>query len=363
MRYFVAILILLHGLIHLMGFSKAFGFAEMKQLTIAISRPAGGFWLLTTLLFVTAAVLYLFKSGYWIPLALIACIMSQVLIFMSWKDARFGTIANLIILVVAGLSLTTRLFETGFRKEASELIRQSYRTTVENVTETHIRHLPEIVQRYLHYTGIMNKPQVQNFRVVFDGQMREKGKNFFPFRSEQYNFLDEPARLFFMKAKMVGMTVPGYHRYVNASAAMNIRLFGFIPIIKQSGPLMDTTETVTLFNDMCLLAPASLIDPRISWEIIDSLSVLAVFTNQGIRISARLFFNEKGQLINFVSHDRMAISDMKKIPFSTPVRKYRDLNGFHLMEEADAVWNYPDGDFIYGKFILKDIQYNVKEPE
>ena len=44
-------------------------------------------------------------------------------------------------------------------------------------------------------------------RVEFEGEMRDKEKDYFPFHSVQYNFFEEPTRLFFMKARMKGMTV------------------------------------------------------------------------------------------------------------------------------------------------------------
>lgn len=361
MRYLLVALILIHGLIHFMGFSKAFGLADMKQLSIPISKPIGLFWLLTALLFLLSATLYLLKSGSWMYTCIIACLLSQVIIVLSWKDAKFGTIANGILLLIALLSLTTRLFELSYKKEANGLVKQRSRLTVPLLTAADIGHLPVPVQRYLIYCGVLNQPKVLNMQVLFEGQMREKGKDFFSFRSEQYNFFENPARLFFMKAAMYGITVPGYHRYVNATASMDIRLFGQFSVIHQSGPGMDSTETVTLFNDMCLLAPASLIDSRISWETIDSLTIRAVFINQGISISATLYFNTAGQLINFISNDRMAIADHKKIPFSTPVHQYRPVRGFNLMSDADAVWDYPDGKFVYGKFRLKDIRYNLND--
>ena len=111
--------------------------------------------------------------------------------------------------------------------------------------------------------------------------MREKGKDWFKATSVQYNFFDEPTRLFFMKGKMFGMTVPGYHRYVEANATMDIRLFGLFPIVKQSGDIMNKAETVTLFNDMCLMVPATLIDKRIQWEPIDSFNHAKLFLLTG----------------------------------------------------------------------------------
>ncbi len=200
---------------------------------------------------------------------------------------------------------------------------------------------------------------MKNVRIVFDGQMRDKGKDWFPFRSVQYNFFDDPTRLFFMKARMFGTTVPGYHRYQQATASMDIRLFGLIPMVKVKGKEMNKAETVTVFNDMCLLVPATLIDKRIQWEPIDSQSAKAVFTNGGNTISAVLYFNEAGQLVNFVSDDRYAVADMKQYRFSTPVKNYKPLDGMNVIATGEAVWHYPDGEFVYGKFHLQSIEYNV----
>jgi hypothetical protein len=37
----LAVLLVIHGLLHLMGFLKAFGLAELPQLTGPISQPLG----------------------------------------------------------------------------------------------------------------------------------------------------------------------------------------------------------------------------------------------------------------------------------------------------------------------------------
>jgi hypothetical protein len=42
-----------------------------------------------------------------------------------------------------------------------------------------------------------------------------------------------------------------------------------------------------------------------------------------------------------------------------PVHSYKNFNGFSLPYEGDAIWNYPEGKFIYGRFKLKDVQYNI----
>lgn len=94
---------------------------------------------------------------------------------------------------------------------------------------------------------------------------------------------------------------------------------------------------------------------------IDSLSAKATFTNGSNKITATLYFNEKGQLINFISDDRYAIGDMKQYRFSTPAKEYMPLNGMNVLKYGEAIWHYPEGEFVYGKFNLKSIEYNVPE--
>jgi hypothetical protein len=360
MKYLFTFIIFIHGLIHLMGFTKAYGYANISQLTKEISKPAGFFWLVATILFITAATMFFLKKESWPVLAIVAVVISQVLIIMVWKDAKFGTIANAVILLVAILSWGSQHFEAQFRKDVQTNLKENNAST-DLLTEADIQTLPQPVQKYLRYVGVLNKPKVKSVRIVFDGEMRDRGKDWFPFRSVQYNFFNDPTRLFFMKAKMFGVTVPGYHNYHAATASMDIRLFGLFPIVQVKGVEMNKAETVTVFNDMCIMAPATLIDKRIEWQAIDSTSTKATFTNGINKISAILYFNELGQLVNFISDDRYAVSDMKQYRFSTPMKDYKLFDGINVPAYGEAVWHYPEGKFAYGKFKLVSIEYNVTD--
>lgn len=353
-------IVVIHGLIHLLGFLKAFELAKISELTQSITRPIGILWLITALLFVTTAITFAFKSDWWWATALVAVVLSQILVITFWQDAKFGSIPNLLVLVVVLSSLGSLLFERGYKQDVQHSLNRSLSYQPEILTEADIQPLPEAVQRYLNYVGVIGKPKVASMRAVLAGEMREKGKDYFPFTAEQVNFYDEPTRLFFMKAQMFGMTVPGYHRYIDGSAMMDVRLSGLLSVVKHMGDVMDVSDTVTLFNDMCLLAPATLIDERIAWHNIDDMTAKATFTNHGISISAILYFNTEGQLVNFLSEDRWAVADMKQYPFSTPVSNYQSLNGYNLPTYGEMIWHYPDGDFSYGKIEIKDIEYNIR---
>lgn len=51
MKFFFSLILVLHGLIHLLGFLKAFQFTEMAPLQSAISKPMGVLWAIVTMLF------------------------------------------------------------------------------------------------------------------------------------------------------------------------------------------------------------------------------------------------------------------------------------------------------------------------
>ena len=100
MRTFFFTLILLHGIVHLFGFIKAFEIAEISELTLPINRGWGLLWFLTALTLILSGGLWMLNvSAWWIP-AIIGVILSQILVLIFWQDARFASIPNLVILTV-----------------------------------------------------------------------------------------------------------------------------------------------------------------------------------------------------------------------------------------------------------------------
>ncbi len=364
MKTILIVLLVLHGLIHLLGFTKAFNLAAVNQLTLPISKTSGVLWLLATLLFLLTAVLFfLNKSTWWMP-AVLAILLSQCLIFSSWQDAKFGTVANVIILLAAVVGYGTWHFNNTYTNEVKAGITQTAGMADQLLTEADLQPLPEPVKKYIRYSGALNQPKVHSFKVAFAGQIRKNEQSaWMPFTSVQYNFMDASTRLFFMKATMKGLPVAGFHCFKNGEAFMDIRLFSLFKVQYQTGKEMGIAETVTFFNDMCCMAPATLIDKRIQWQEVEGNRVKAAFTNNNITISAWLYFNDAGELVNFVSNDRYAAGDnntSRQLPWATPLKDYKTLNGHRLPGYAETIYTYPEGDLCYGQFALTDVEYNCK---
>jgi hypothetical protein len=234
------------------------------------------------------------------------------------------------------------------------------------LTEADLAHLPAPVQRYVRRSGAVGRPRVQNVRFAFDAQMyRKPGDAPLPSSSIQHNFMAKPARLFFMKSRMFGLPVRVFHAYADEAATMQVRVASLVNMVDLAGEELATGETVTVLNDLCFFAPGALVDPRLGWEPVDERTVKVTFQNGRRRVGATLHFNERDELVNFVSDDRAALlpdGSLARYRWSTPVSDYREFDGRRVATRGAAVYAYPEGDFTYGTFVLQSIAWDVPAP-
>lgn len=247
--------------------------------------------------------------------------------------------------------------------KAREFVQQPLRAE-QVLTAQETSHLPECVQKYLLYTGAVGKARIQNVFIGFDAEMyRKPGDKPMKSTSVQYNFYGNFARLFLMKASKMGIPFRALHLYRDEEASFRVRVAGLFNAVNIRGVELTKAETVTLLNDMCIFAPGSLIDNRLSWSDPGPLSARVTLANGNFTVSAMLYFNETGELINFISDDRSALQDdgtMKEVPWETPLSDYKEIEGRMVPTNGKTIWKYPEGDFTYGEFRLKCIKYNVE---
>lgn len=273
-----------------------------------------------------------------------------------------GTIILILaitILAITACSSSKMMFQT---KKSEEFASQPLKT--ESILgEQEIAHLPACVQKYLVYTGAIGKSKPQNMYLEFDaGMYRKPGDKPMKSHSVQYNFYGEYSRFFLMKASKMGIPFRALHIYKNHQASFQVKVAELFKVVNIKDEELTKAETVTLLNDMCIFAPGSLIDNRLTWNEIDSLSAKVTLANGKYVVSAILYFNESGELVNFVSDDRSALQDdgtMKQVRWTTPISDYKEFDGRKIPAKGKTIWNYPEGDFTYGVFELKYIKYNV----
>ncbi len=266
----------------------------------------------------------------------------------------------------AGMGLLSALLACNTIKKAyvhqveDEFSRQTFAKEI--LTEKDLVKLPKTIQKYLRYTGSVGKEKVYNFRMEFMAEMYKKKDSPMISDTEQYNFFGNYSRHFYLEASMFGIPARVLHSYSDQKAAMKVRLLNLFNIVDISGEEISKTETLTVLNDLCFFAPAALIDKRISFEEISPLETKIFFQNGHHKVSAILYFKENGELVNFTTMERGALQDdgtMKYVKWSTPISEYKNFSDRMIPTYGEAINHFPEGDFVYGKFHLRAIEYNV----
>jgi len=360
MKVFVSIIWFVHALIHLLGFIKAYNLFPVDALKQEIPRYRGLMWLGTAIWGMLSLVGYVFNVPFWWVTGAMFVAFSQALVFTSFRDAKAGTIANLLLIIplLGGYGEFVSVSE--FEADVQTTLQQDLKETneIEMLQESDIAHLPAVVQAYLRKTGSLHKPKVYSFHLNFSAQMRNRESDWFDLSTIQYNSFLQGSRLFFLSGKMKGLPVSGYHRYDDQEAFMRIKLLSWLPVADFHGQKMRQSETVTLLNDMAVFAPATLVSPEIKWGAATDSTATAHFSHNGMNVTALLQFGKDGMLNNFYSMDRYDMNEGKVYKFSTPVSQYDTIAGYYLPTYGEAVWHYPEGAFSYGKFQITHLQYN-----
>lgn len=362
-RIFIFVVVV-HGLIHLLGFAKAFGLAELPQLTQAISRAMGVVWLGAALLMLATALAVVVAPRWWWAIGGGALLVSQLVIVGSWHDARYGTIANALVLVGVVLGFLARGPFSLHAAYERAVAHAPPRVAAAVLTEDDLAPLPPPVQRYVRASGVVGRPRVHDFRATWTGRIRASATApWMTFVAEQHNTIEPPRRFFMMDARMKGLPVAVLHAFGADGATMRVKLLSAISMVDAAGPSLTRAETVTLFNDLCLFAPGALVAPSIAWTPIDDRAAAARFTLGANTISAELRFDDADQLVDFVSDDRGAISadglTCTTQRWTTPVSAYAQVGPARVATHGEARWHPATGAFTYGEFDLTSLAYDV----
>ena len=372
-RWAVVVVLVVHGLIHLLGVAKGFGWAEVSALKEPIGTGAAVVWLLAAVLVLATAVMLAARApAWWWAVAVAAVLVSQAAVLTSWTDAKAGTVANVLLVLVAVLGFAAN-GPTSFASEWDQRTEAALQTNTAPegmVTDADLAGLPDPVARYLRRSGVVGRPRLSNFFAEVHGRIRSgPDKPWMTFTGRQLNtYGDIPQRLFYLEATMSGLPVTVFHVFNDQGATMRGKVVSLVPILDAKGPEMDRGETVTLFNDLVVFAPAALVDAPVQWTELRPTRVRATYTRADQTVTADLFFDATGDLVDFISHDRSRASSdgtsFTRLPWNTPITGYTSLHGHRVAVQGTAMWDAPapEGHFSYIEFTVDDLAYNVTTP-
>jgi len=369
-RSIVVVLLTAHGLIHLLGAAKGLGWAEVNQLSQPIGPAAGALWLVAAVLVLaSAAILATGAATWWWALAGAAALTSQLSIATSWGDAKAGTVINVLLVLGAAYGFASAgptSYQAKWQHRAARAL-ADVEPQQRDVTEADLSPLPQPLAAYVRGSGAVGKPRVTSLCAAIHGRIRSgPDAAWMPFTGEQVNtYGPPPTRAFIIDATKSGLPVTVLHLYDHTTATMRGKLLSLATVVDAAGPEMDRSETVTVFNDLVVLAPGAIVDAPVNWTTLDAEHVRGVYTTGDQSVAAVLTFNAHHDLVDFVSQDRFRASadgtSFTKQEWSTPLSGFRETGGCRISTVGEGRWNAPapEGAFTYLEFHLDSINYNV----
>ena len=365
MKIVFSILLAVHGLIHLMGFVKGLGIADIKELTQPVTKFMGIIWFAASVLFFAVLLQYALKNEFWWFTAIIAVVVSQVLVIIFWHDAKFGTIPNIIILLVAIVVFARFSYTRSINHEIDNLFSRMPLKKAEKITTEMIVHLPVPVQKWMENSGIVGKDRIYTVRLKQRAQMKLKPeqKEWTDARAEQYYTIEKPAFIWRVDMQMMPLiNVMGRDKFLDGKGEMQIKLLSLIPIVNEADNEQINTGAMLRYLGEIVWFPSAALSPDITWQYIDETSAQATLSYQETAVSGVFFFNEQGEFIKFSAQRYLGgDKDAELREWIITATESKMMNGIIIPAQCEATWKLETGDWTWLKIEITDIAYNTAE--
>lgn len=278
-----------------------------------------------------------------------------------------GVLLVLIGIILIWFHIPYSPVKIDFQNDIDTLISENQlRINGEVFAEEDFSSLPDAIQKYIQGCGYIGTQKMSYLKMEYNDVDFSQGKNRLTLTIDytQYNFINEPCRMALIDSSMFGIPFEGYDYYQKGMGGMKGVIAKAITLFDQTGADMDKACLATFLAES-LFAHTILLQDYITFEEICDYEVRATITYGGQTASGIFKFNEQYEMISFTTNDRAVTGtdgSMEYIPWSALCSDYQvSANGIKYPSKFQAVWNYPDGDFIYFDGVISEVSYGYEQ--
>lgn len=228
------------------------------------------------------------------------------------------------------------------------------------VTEDMLEPLPEPVQRYMRWTGVVGKPWIRTAHIRQEGVFRlAADKPWMPMRAEQVFTVDPPGFVWHARFKMFGLPLfSANDSYRDGQGHMFGKAAGLFTLFDDSSEQL-TLGTLTRYLSEMIWFPIAYLGDNITWTAVDDRSADVTLTDHGRTAGGRMFIDELGRPVSF---ETMRYKEDKGeytlLPWHTPSTDWGYSGGLNLPLRGEVYWLMPEGKLTYGDFKIAAVEYN-----
>jgi hypothetical protein len=230
------------------------------------------------------------------------------------------------------------------------------------ISEQDISGLPLPVQKYFRNCGFIGTKQTAYACVHWKWSQIKltPEKPWLSLETRQYNFVSEPSRIAYMKARMLGIfPFEGRDLFAKGHGHMYGKLAKLIPIFNEKDYEISLGSAIIVLAES-LFIPSIALQNYIRWESVDSMSAKARFQYGNINVGGTFYFNESGEYIRFETNDRPYLKPnggYEVKPYTVLISDYKNQDNLRIPCKVRAIWNLDEGDFEYWRGEVERIDF------
>lgn len=228
------------------------------------------------------------------------------------------------------------------------------------VTKDRLQGLPEPVQRYMDFTGVVGKPWIQSVRVTMTGRFRTgMDRPWMPMMAVQSYTTNPLSFRWDARFKLFGLPLlRARDIYAGGHGHMFAKLGGLFTLFDVRGEELDQGAMLRYLSET-IWFPTVLLGDKVTWEALDSESAKATLHDDNRSVSGTFFFDDEGRPVNFSAmRYREVEGDFIVTPWSTPMMAYGQRAGLNLPVQGQAMWHLDEGAMPYVILEIGEIVYD-----
>lgn len=358
MRTVLAVLAMIHGIAHLVGFVVPWQLiksAEQPYRTTILQgridlgewgiRLYGLGWLALSLCFVVIVVGVLRRSSWWLIALEGAVATSLVLCALDWPATRLGVFANVMLLGAAFAAIRYEELGLAIQNENLESLWASVpQDSAPSFNRNLVADLPQEARLFLEHAIAPGAPLASVARLKMHGEV--KLGRWLPFRAEQVISRDG-SFVWAAAVSMYGLPILGSDSLLRGEGAMQWKLFDVIPVMTAAGPDITRSAIGRLQGELAVLHPAALLERAASWSGREGEHPHVHLEVLGETADIRLEIDGNGSLKN-VEMPRWGNpdgGDFDYVKFGVILDEERSFDGFTIPGRIRAGWFFGSARF------------------
>jgi hypothetical protein len=228
------------------------------------------------------------------------------------------------------------------------------------ITTEILQNLPEPVQRYMAFSGVLGKPWIDTVGLTQTGRFRQSADQpWMPVTALQTFTTNPPGFVWKARFKLAGLPLMSARdAYHDGHGRMYGKMAGLFTLFNALGPEIDQGTLLRYLGEMVWF-PTAFLGENITWQEVDDQTAQVTLRDGSQTVSARISFDAEGRPKNLTAQRyREQDGSYALHSWSVPMTAWEARAGLNIPVRGMVTWNLPDGDLPYYEWNISEVEYN-----